>query len=421
MAQKKSLLYIVLITILCAAFLSACSHVQASDSVPEHLTLTWTENPQTTQTITWKTEPTAVAGQVEYEEAASADSFPEHAGKVAASVNNLTTNLGVISIHTATLTNLKPGTRYLYRVGDGTNWSERHTFVTASVNIPHFQFLIFGDSQSVNYNTWRTTLHNAYQGNPDAAFIINMGDLVDVGQDYAQWNRWFSATAGVIDTVPIMPVSGNHETYSPTGKLSMPVLFTAQFKLPDNGPAGLQGQAYSFDYGDVHFSVLDSQAGEEERFLPSMLEIQRDWLELDLTASTKKWRIVLLHRPVYNNKEINDNDSIRTTFAPLFDKYHVDVVFTAHDHVYARTYPLYSGEAVDNPAKGTIYVATGRSGTKTYNDTLAMNWDLVFYNPLDQPNYIMVDMAGDRFTVRAFKQDGTMIDEWSVHKVHGKL
>lgn len=30
-----------------------------------------------------------------------------------------------------------------------------------------------------------------------------------------------------------------------------------------NGPDGLKGQVYSYDYGDVHFVVLDSQEDEE--------------------------------------------------------------------------------------------------------------------------------------------------------------
>lgn len=416
--QKKTRSYIFTITCLCVLFVSGCLNAQAN-IVPKHITLTWSGNPQTTQTITWNTEPTAIGGQVQYAEAAIPNAFPGQVSKIFANVEDLSTNLGDISIHTATLVNLKSGTRYLYRVGDGASWSRPHTFVTAPERVPHFQFLIFGDSQSVNYDTWHSTLHNAYQLNPNAAFMINMGDLVDVGQDYAHWDNWFSAAAGVIDTIPIMPVSGNHENYSPSGKFSMPVCFAAQFRLPGNGPSALQGEVYSFDYGDVHFSVLDSQTGEERQFVPSSLEIQKDWLERDLRSSNKKWKVVLVHRPFYNNKEINDNIDIRNAFVPIFDKYHVDIVFTAHDHVYARTYPLLNGTAVGDPARGTIYVATGRSGTKTYHDMRPMNWDQAFYNPLDQPNYITVDVTTDRLTVKALKQNGTIIDQWSIDKVAG--
>ena len=94
-----------------------------------------------------------------------------------------------------------------------------------------FKFLVFGDSQSSQYSVWQTTLHKAYQANKEAAFFINVGDLVDVGQDYAQWKAWFDAAQGVIDTIPAMPVAGNHEAYTPERRFSMPILFTAQLNV----------------------------------------------------------------------------------------------------------------------------------------------------------------------------------------------
>lgn len=39
-------------------------------------------------------------------------------------------------------------------------------------------------------------------------------------------------------------------------------LYLNLFDLPLNGPEGLQKQAYSYDYGDVHFSVIDTQQEE---------------------------------------------------------------------------------------------------------------------------------------------------------------
>ena len=41
--------------------------------------------------------------------------------------------------------------------------------------------------------------------------MISSGLLVEIGQMYAHWNNWFDAAKGVIDTVPEMPVQGNHE------------------------------------------------------------------------------------------------------------------------------------------------------------------------------------------------------------------
>ena len=382
----------------------------------EHITLTWSVDPQTTQTITWQTDVTTALEQVQYAPEVEAKAFPHSAKSLSSEVAELATNLGKVNIHSVTITDLKPGTSYIYRLGNETDWSETRTFTTAATHVTKFKFLVFGDSQSVNYDAWRTTIHQAYQANPEAAFFTNVGDLVDVGQDYAQWKGWFDAAQGVVDIIPVMPVTGNHESYTPERRFSMPILYTAQLKLPLNGPEGLKGQVYSFDYGDVHFSMLDSQEGEERQFVPAMLDMQKEWLENDLASTNKKWKIVCFHRLPYNNKEDGANENIRRAFVPILDKYHADVVFTGHDHVYARTYPLYGSEVVDSPAKGTIYVATGRSGTKTYRDVSTKGFNEFFYNPLDEPNYLTVEVSSDILKVKAFKQSGILIDDWTIDK-----
>jgi hypothetical protein len=391
-----------------------------SASGVDHITLTWERDPMTTQTITWRTDVSTVMGKVQYAEVLDSKPFPQNAKVIEAEMAELVTNLGNMNIHSVTLTGLRPGTHYIYQVSDGEGWSEVHTFSTEAAKASEFKFLVFGDSQSVNYETWRTTLHQAYQANLEAAFFTNVGDLVDVGQDYAHWDGWFNAAQGVIDRIPAMPLTGNHENYSPEGRFSLPVLFTAQLKLPLNGPEGLKRQAYSFDYGDVHFVMLDSQIGEQAQFLPGMLEMEKNWLEQDLAGTDKKWKIVFLHRPLYHNKVGGANTNIKMAFVPILDKYHVDVVFNGHEHDYARTYPIYGDQVVDGPAKGTIYVTTGRSGTKTYNDTAASEWDSFFYNPLDEPNYLVVEIKNNILNVKAYKQSGVLIDDWSIDKTVGK-
>jgi len=415
----QSLLIIMLVATLSVIFSSTfpvAVTLSGTATAAEHVALTWASDPQTTQTITWQTDVTDLSGLVQYAQQIEAKTFPRNSKSIVAGVEELATNLGKVNIHSVTLTGLRPGTSYIYRLGEENGWSESRTFTTAAAQVPKFKFLVFGDSQSVDYGAWRTTIHQAYQANPDAAFFTNIGDLVDVGQDYAQWKAWFDAAQGVVDVIPVMPVTGNHESYTPERRFSMPILFTAQLKLPSNGPEGLKGQVYSFDYGDVHFSMLDSQEGEEKGFVPAMLEVQTAWLENDLRTTNKKWKIVCFHRPPYNNKGQGANENIRRAFVPILDEYHADVVFTGHDHVYAHTYPLHNDQVVNTPTEGTIYVATGRSGTKTYHDVSTKGWNEFFYNPLDEPNYLTVEVKGDSLTVKAFKQSGTLIDDWMIKK-----
>ena len=109
------------------------------------------------------------------------------------------------------------------------HWSDLSKFSTARRNAREFKFLIFGDSQAPvggdnPYGIWRKTLHNAFSANPDAKFIVNVGDLVDYGQMGAHWNAWFAAAKGVVDRIPEMAASGNHEYYGSRDMTRHPIL-----------------------------------------------------------------------------------------------------------------------------------------------------------------------------------------------------
>jgi hypothetical protein len=383
---------------------------------PDHISLGWTHSPQTTQAISWRTAEDGAAGQVRFIEAAEALKKMHQYQTATAMAKLLETPGGAVRLHSVGLTGLKPGTEYLYQVGDGVNWSRVHRFRTEPAGAEPFKFLVMGDSQSLDYGVWRKSLVQATDAHPDAAFFVSMGDLVDVGQDYGEWEAWYAAAAGVLEKLPIVPLTGNHECYAPGRQFSRPEFFTAQFALPANGPADLQGQVYSFDYGDAHFVILDSQEGEQARFVPDLLARQRDWLEADLAASTKRWKLVFIHRPLYGNKAQGINENLRRVFEPLFDRYQVDVVFTAHDHVYARSGPLFAGQPAEGPQRGTLYLATGRTGTKTYPALTAKDWNAAFHNPTDQPNYLVVTLAGGVLRLGALGIDGELIDAWSLEK-----
>ncbi|MEG6565679.1 fibronectin type III domain-containing protein [Thermoanaerobacterium saccharolyticum] len=396
----------------------AGSNTTGATSLPDHITLTWTQDPTTTQTITWRTDATVNLGQVQY----GKDPSLKDAKIVDATVQKFSSDLGDMNIHSATLTNLDPDAIYYYRVGYGNNLSSIYSFTTEAINTNSFKFLIFGDSQSgiatdPQYGPWKTTIQNAYRANKDAKFFVNVGDLVEIGQLYTHWNNWFDAAKGVIDTIPEMPVEGNHETYqSANFNSGKPKDFVSQFPVPQNGPDGLKGQVYSFDYGNAHIVVLDSQEDEEETVSGDILEAQKAWLDKDLKSTNKTWKLVFFHKTPYYNKATRSNEQIKAAFQPIIDKYHVDVVFNGHDHGYSRTYPIKNDQYVKSPADGTVYVVTGRSGNKYYPDLSQKVWDAFFYDPQDQPNYIVATINGNTLTIKAVKQDGTPIDTYSITK-----
>ncbi len=419
-----------------AAFAASYNDVQINadlnaTQIPDHITLTWSQDPMTTQTITWRTSTAVTKGLVQYQKATGNDKFEsKKAVEVTAKMQEFDTaatdiNKGRANLFNATLTGLEPGTTYIYVVGDGTNWSDTHTFTTEAKKVNKFKFLVFGDSQSGDmnnpeYTPWHDTLQKSYQANKDAKFFINVGDLVEKGQDYRHWNNWFNATAGVIDSIPDMVVQGNHETYNAADwNSTKPQYFVDQFNVFQNGPEGLKGQTYSYDYGNVHFVVLDSQEDEETVNAkgPDILEPQKQWLDNDLAAhKDAQWKVVFFHKTPYYNKSGRANAAVKKAFDPIFDKYHVDVVFNGHDHGVSRTYPIKNDELMQNPKDGTVYYVTGRSGNKWYPDLTSKIWDAKFYDPQDQPNYQTVEVNDEKLTVSSLKEDGTLIDRYVIDK-----
>lgn len=397
-------------------------NLNATES-PDHILLTWSDDPSTTQTITWRARTTVTRASVKYRESngLSKDYIVKKAEleKFTAAPGD---KKGSMNIFSVVLTGLKPGTGYTYSIVCGNNSSACHTFTTASENADDFSFIIFGDSQSgnanfPNYKLWHNTVFNAYKNIKDARFIMNVGDLVEIGQKYTHWNNWFEAAKDVVSSIPAMAVPGNHENYAlPAWGVSDAVYLTRQFKLFQNGPEGFKGRVYSFDYGNAHITVLDSQQKEQYKIHGDILKAQTEWLEKDLAASALPWKLVFFHKPPYSNYLFRANDDIKEAFCPVFDKYHVDVVFNAHDHVFARTYPVRNDKVYREPSEGTVYYIVGRSGDKRHSLEFSNEWNAFFYNPKDQPCYLAVTVGKSRLKITAIKMDGSIIDSYAIDK-----
>ncbi|NTV61532.1 MAG: twin-arginine translocation signal domain-containing protein [Chlorobiaceae bacterium] len=393
----------------------------------DHLLMTWTGDPGTTRTVAWRANDPSVPGMAQY---VRSDRFRntgwKHAKNVTATIETVESEKNPIIVNRTFLAGLEPGTAYTFRVGNGREWSRSFTFTTRRIEERPFSFLVFGDSQSGHvenpeYGPWGRTVNNAFRANPDVKFMMNVGDLVEEGESRIHWEKWFEAARSVLEKIPNMAVLGNHETYTSTGTnhTVLPASFRTQIALPPNGPAPLKGQVYSFDYGNVHFSILDSQEKEEERYIPGMLRMQAEWLDRDLASTRKKWKLVFFHKTLYYNKASRANEALKAAFQPVIDRHSVDIVFNGHDHGYSRTWPIREDTFTDSPAKGTVYLVTGRSGNKSYQDLSQKVWNAFFYDPQTEPNYIVVKVDGNRLTVSAFTQSGRTIDRYTIDKARG--
>ena len=283
--------------------------------------------------------------------------------------------------HQVAVTDLLPGTSYTYRVGDAAAnvWSDAKSFVTDNGD-EAFKFITIADvqaSSNENFAHAALTLKGALSVMPDAEFTVNLGDYVNDNTN-DEWDWYFSNFAFANDILTQVPVAGNHDG-NITNKFNTNC-FKNTFCLDQSKNESIEGVYYSFDYGNAHFAVLNTND------MYPMSQAQRNWLINDMSASDAQWKIILAHRSFYSaGKNINKPDTIimRNVLLPIIDQLDIDMVYAGHDHMYLRTNQvkgdalvegttyvdeIYNGERVTfavNP-EGTVYTLPSTAGTKRY-------------------------------------------------------
>ncbi|WP_213522533.1 fibronectin type III domain-containing protein [Paenibacillus sp. J31TS4] len=376
---------------------------------PEQVVLTWSDNPKTTQSITWRTMPQVKDTVVQY---AKADGFAGFNSAPAVTVKGASSTMlhteGAMQIHTALLTGLAPGTEYVYRVGDGSGeaWSKEHTFRTEADTAQPFSFLFVSDSQSdkkEGFDIHRDVVSKGLERFPDARFLLHTGDFVEDGAKLIQWEQYMASMQNIGSKLPIVGTLGNHDVYGDGEDV-----FRQLFQFPENGPEGEKEWVYSFDYGDAHFAVLNSEAGTD-----SMAK-QAAWLKEDMAKTGEKWKIVLFHRAPYFSNNMRGPDSTLTLFAPVVEELGVDLVLVGHDHAYARTYPMKDGKPVTSGESGTLYLIGGSSGPKFYPETKYPYLDVLYGEDIQVYTGIQVDESGIR--IEAWNRNGQLVDRHTMTK-----
>ncbi len=393
---------------------AAAAHYLSTDAVDaSNIRQVITADSTTSRTFMWQSDYEEDKTVIEYRKAGDDDTLMQlPASSDAFSDDGVTTY-----IHTAAVSDLKPGTAYKYRVGAGDKRSDWQSFHTAQGH--DFKALIFPDSQSSDYSVWAATAQPAWQRNQDAQFFINMGDLVDNGQDHYQWNAWFDVVGDMIARIPVVPLLGNHETYDKDWKVRMPEAYLHLFALPRIDREKYQNQFYSFDYGDVHFVVLNTQSQELADFEPSLDEDEVAWFKEDMAKTTKKWKIVLMHKDPLQYGFANRPQPREEGFSPegrlwmpLFDQYGVDAVLSAHLHTYRDRGHIRNFQRDES---GPLYLITGVAGNVQYPGLWKQHSLDKYVAPQPETdNYMTLEATDDSLTFRSFLPDGQLLEEKSI-------
>ncbi|WP_025158926.1 metallophosphoesterase [Leifsonia aquatica] len=393
--------------------------------VPDRVVLTPAADAATAQSVTWRTSTAVTSGQARAEiRVAVSQAYRTDVTTVPAAENTtIDSGFGYqTSYHTVRFTGLSPKTKYQYRVGDGTTWSEWQHFSTAAKTAEPFSFIYLGDVQNGIKSDASRVIRNAFRDRPDAKMVLQAGDLIDSANDDSQWGEVFKAAGYQFGEQNYLAAAGNHEYEGDT----LSRQWQAQFDYPANGPKDaaaasvLDGTVHYNDYQGVRFVSLNSNITESKA-----LAVQTAWLESVLKDNPNQWTVVYFHHPVFSLDEGRNNTAIRQAWVPLFEKYNVDLVLQGHDHNYGRGNS--NAAEKDLPAgwnnelnyDGPVY-AVSVVGSKMYSNAGPRLWTSndAHLRKLkgDTELYQLIDVSGGTLRYEARTADGQYYDGLTIVK-----
>jgi len=117
---------------------------------------------------------------------------------------------------------------------------------------------------------------------------------------------------------------------------------------------------YSYDLGEWHVVVLNSEIVVNRVFSDKERADQEEWLREDLKGSSKKCTVAYFHHPRYSSGWHGGDTRITGLWRVLYEG-GVDLVLAGHDHNYERFRPLTPLGAVDTTA-GIVQLLAGTGG-----------------------------------------------------------
>ncbi len=392
---------------------------RGSTPCPDHIMLSFCGDPKTEAAVIWRTSVEVDSGFINFRKENETDWC-----RLNADCRRKESDIDISNYYSVRLSGLEPGTRYVYTVGSEENRSDEFSFETEPENIGKFSFLVITDHQKGNpchlpdYGKVGELLKDALKKHPECRFILTVGDNCDNGQNELQWNGMFEGLKGIIESIPYMMTTGNHDNRGflsyfpePVGKfyLEHADFFDFQFEpsYPMNGPEGYTTENYSFDYGDAHFLIMGINA--PEKVAP--------WAFDDLQKSNKKWKLGTYHFPIYPvMPEGQNNDGYPWLRKPIEDG-RLDILFAGHEHSFARTFPTKGDELFDRPSEGTVHYIAGNGGGNIYHSNCQKVWHSCFYPQEEHTGlYSIVEIDGNILTATAYLGDGRIVDRFSIDK-----
>lgn len=313
----------------------------------------------------------------------------------------------------ATLSGLTPGSAYCYEiVEDGEVLARNLRFETAWLGTDRpVRMLVIGDSGSGSDD--QLAVRDAFmEGEYD--LFLHMGDMAYGSGRYDELeSNFFDVYQVLMREVPIFPTIGNHEYVTNVGQPYRDV-----YHLLENAWREADRELYySFDYGNIHFTCLDSN---EATLIPIYLDTNGrmtddmfDWMVDDITSSDADWKIVFMHHPFYSSSERGIRTNNIARFRSLLEQAGVDLILVGHDHHYERTNPLVDGCNALEP-RGVTEIIAGGSGASIRTIDDPNQWFSARVFNADY-SYLRLEVHGCRLRGQALDTSNEVVDDFELN------
>jgi predicted phosphodiesterase len=390
-------------------------------------------------------------------------------------------------VYHSKLSGLTPGGVFNYRVLKNGSVLFSSEGKAPKTDQQSYRFVAFGDIGAETPDQKLLAIR-AYKAKPD--LIVVPGDIVYENGLISEYRTKFwnvynadqedAQGAPIMRSVPFVAAAGNHDTENrDLDKFPDGLAYYMFWNQPLNGPLGTEGNAwvsalkgsetnkkafleaagesfprmtnFSFNYGNVHWIILDSNT-----YVDWTDKTLNDWVKNDLASASAKaatWRFVLFHHPGFSSSREHFEQQHMRLLSPVLEAGNVDVVFNGHVHNYQRSFPLtfmpdkqgtvlvggkdlktirgrvvpgswkldkaFDGKTITKP-KGIIYLVTGAGGQDLYNPEQnddQDSWQKFTDKFISNVHSLTVaDVDGKKLIIRQISAQGKELDTFTITK-----
>jgi hypothetical protein len=245
----------------------------------------------------------------------------------------------------------------------------------------------------------------------ESDFLVHTGNIAASGLEADADGEFFTPYQKVLKNNPLLVALGADE-YGPDRETEEGRGFlTAHYRKIHSMPWSRGTPFYYYiDTANARLIFLDTNHAFGAAYA-SKLEPkspQFEWLKTALSgADSSKWKIVVLHHPVYSSGRTEDR--LSQLLAPLFEDNKVNLVIQGHQGAYERTTPIRHGAAAKS---GPTYITIGGGGKFFEPSSYSNEWSSKYY---EIPHFAHIQIVDRKLSLRVYTHDNRRIDALDIY------